>query len=213
MALNYLHNTPVDFYNILVCVDSKSVLMALKHWKGKMRNDIIFEIKFLIHCIISRGIGLDFCWVPSHCGLFWNERVDFLARRGALGNNNETVHSNLSLSSCEIISIIANSVHSNFFKTHFESLPCTRKIEILIYKLRLNAWNTKFSKDVTCICAKRISVHHLLFECPVLRNLYKSKEIDVCAKYTDVHKVLHDSQQYVASVAEIIYHSPVGKLL
>ena len=37
----------------------------------------------MINCIMNRGIGIDFCWVPSHCGLYWNETADRLAKQGA----------------------------------------------------------------------------------------------------------------------------------
>ena len=62
MALNYISTSSIAFYKILFCVDSKSVLTAMKDWQGKLRNDIIYEIKFLIHCIRSKGIEIDFCW-------------------------------------------------------------------------------------------------------------------------------------------------------
>ena len=61
MALNYLITTRLTFYKILFCVDSKSVLMALKCWEEKVRNDCIFEITFLIHYITSKGTGVDLC--------------------------------------------------------------------------------------------------------------------------------------------------------
>ena len=47
-----------------------------------MRRDIVFEIKyFFLHCIMPRGIGIEFCWVPSHCDLYWNEISDKLANK------------------------------------------------------------------------------------------------------------------------------------
>ena len=55
-----------------------------------MRGDILHEVKYLIHCIMYRGIGIEFCWVPSHCGLYWNEISDKLAKQGAMKNMCET---------------------------------------------------------------------------------------------------------------------------
>ena len=43
-----------------------------------MRRDIVYEVKYLIHCIMYKGIGIEFYWVPSHCGLYWNEISDKL---------------------------------------------------------------------------------------------------------------------------------------
>ena len=84
MALNYICNNQLATFNFLIRVDSKSVLYALKNWDSKMRGDILYEVKYLIHCIMYRGIGIEFCWVPSHCGLYWNEISDKLAKQGAM---------------------------------------------------------------------------------------------------------------------------------
>ena len=51
-----------------------------------MRRDIVYKVKYLIHCIISRGIGIEFCWVPTHCALYWNEISDKLVKLGAVKN-------------------------------------------------------------------------------------------------------------------------------
>ena len=140
MALNYLVTVSFDIYNIVFYVDSKSVLLALKHWNCKVRKDIIFEIKFLIHCFALKGIGVNFCWIPSHCGLFWNELADFSAKQGASERPSDTFNFSLSLSSHEIITILTNWVRSNFFTAHPEKFFCPRQIElVIIYKLRLNA--------------------------------------------------------------------------
>ena len=56
MALNY--NIQLAIFNILICVDSQSVLYALQNWDCKARRDIVYEVKYLIHCIIFRGIGV-----------------------------------------------------------------------------------------------------------------------------------------------------------
>ena len=213
MALNYISTSQFAFYKILVCVDSKSVLIAVKDWQGKLRNDIIYEIKFLIHCIQSKGIVLDFCWVPSHYGLYWNESVDSLAKQGASGRHSELTSCNLKLSASEINSILTNFVCSNFQKTPFKSLSSSRSNDAIIYKIRLNAWNTKYSKNITCTCSEPITIHHLVFDCPVLKDLYRNKGIDTTAKYGDIQNVVYGSQQQIASIAEVISRSPVGRLL
>ena len=57
------------------------------------------------------GIGIEFCWVPFHCGLYWNEISDKLVKQGAMKNMSETSYSNLLLSSHEIISILEKNVY------------------------------------------------------------------------------------------------------
>ena len=81
-----------------------------------MTGDILYEVKYLIHCIMYRGIGTEFCWVPSHCGLYWNEVSDKLAKQGAMKNMSETSYGNLLLSSHEIISILEKNVYKQIEK-------------------------------------------------------------------------------------------------
>ena len=62
-----------------------------------MRGDIFYEVKYLMHCIMYTGIGIEvfffFCWggVPSHCGLYWNEISDKLAKQGAMKNMSDII--------------------------------------------------------------------------------------------------------------------------
>ena len=60
MALNYICNLQLALYNFAICVDSKSVLCALKNCNCKMRGDIFYEVKYLIHCIMYKCLGLSF---------------------------------------------------------------------------------------------------------------------------------------------------------
>ena len=75
-----------------------------------MRGDIFHEVKYLIHCIMYKDIGIEFCWVPSHCGLYWNEISDKLAKQGAMKNMPEKSFNNLLLSSHEINSLLEKTV-------------------------------------------------------------------------------------------------------
>ena len=111
MALNYICNIQLAIFNFLIYVVSKSVLYALKNWDCKMRGDILYEVKYLIHCIMYKGIGIEFCLLLSHCGLYWNEISDKLAKQCAMKNMSETPYNNLLLSSYEIISILEKNVY------------------------------------------------------------------------------------------------------
>ena len=53
----------------------------------------------LIHNIIIRGTGLDFCWVSSHCNLKCNDVSDTLAKMGAYTVADINIIYNLRLSS------------------------------------------------------------------------------------------------------------------
>ena len=56
---------------------------------------------------MSRGIGIEFCWIPSHCDLYWNEMSDKLAKQGAVKNMSEISYNNLQLSYHEIATILS----------------------------------------------------------------------------------------------------------
>ena len=116
MALNYICNIQLAIYNFVIYVDSKSVLCALKNCNCKMRGDIFYEVKYLIHCIMYKGIGIEFCWVPSHCGLYWNEISDKLAKQCAMKNMSEISSNNLLFSSHEIISLLKKTVYKQIEK-------------------------------------------------------------------------------------------------
>ena len=75
-----------------------------------MRGDIFYEVKYLIHFIMCKGIGIEFCWVPSHCGLYWNEISDKLAKEVAMKNMSEIPSNNLLLASHEINSLLKKTI-------------------------------------------------------------------------------------------------------
>ena len=60
MALNFILDFSKDLLNVVFCIDSKSVLYALRNWKCKTRREMIFESRYLIHCLQARGIQIDF---------------------------------------------------------------------------------------------------------------------------------------------------------
>ena len=66
-------------------------------------------MKYLIHCIMYKGIGIEFLGVPSHCGLYWNEISDKLAKQDAMKNMSE-ISNNLLLSSHEMHSLPKKTV-------------------------------------------------------------------------------------------------------
>ena len=83
MALRYLADFPRVLFQIVFCVDSKSVLNSLKSSENKVRAELILEIKHTVNSLILRGTDVSFCWVPSHCGISTNDWVDRAAKKGA----------------------------------------------------------------------------------------------------------------------------------
>jgi len=141
-----------------------------------MRGDILYEVKYLIHCIMYRGIGTGFflCTVSLRSLLEWNIRK--LAKQGAMKNMSETWYSNLLLSSHEIISILEKNMYKQIERSKFAIPSCSRYLTRVIYKLRLNTWNTKYSENVTCVCKNILSVKHILLECPITTELFQKKK-------------------------------------
>jgi ribonuclease HI/exonuclease III len=210
MALLYIQESYLNISNILLCVDSKSVLLALQNWDCKIRRDLIFEIKALIHFIQSHGVGINFCWIPSHCGILGNEVADALAKQGAQNSISTNVKIMLKKSHHELITILINKMISTFFQIKHEIINCPRKISKLIYKFRLNSWCTKFSENVYCCCYNKLSIQHILFDCPFLNRVFLAEGVSI-DRQESLYNVVHSSS--FVSVARLVLSSPVGKLL
>jgi ribonuclease HI len=210
MALTHIIFSPMAIYNILVCVDSKAALYALQNGNNKIRPDFIAEIRHLIHSIISSGIGVTFCWVPSHCGIIGNEICDRLAKAGALNCFNSIAVPNLILSSREIISMFDQFGKQNVKSNNclFKDVP--RPILKIVLKLRLNAWKTKYVKDVNCVCGNALSINHLLIpDCMFLSDLYKVHNIELSTK--DILIILQSP--LIFDIAKVLICSVLNNLL
>ena len=82
-------------------------------------RDVVYEVRCLMHCILSRGTGIGCCWVPSHCGLHWNEISDTLTKQGAIKkflNGSEISQNNRHLLLHEISSRSEKTVHKELEK-------------------------------------------------------------------------------------------------
>ena len=55
---------------------------------------------------------------------------------------------------------------------------CSRYLARVIYKIRLNSWNTKYSQNVTCVCKNILSVKHILLEYPITIDLFEKNGYD-----------------------------------
>ena len=102
-----------------------------------MRGDIFYEVKYLIYCIMYKGIRIEFCWVPSHCGLYWNEISDKLAKEGAVKNMSEISSNNLLLSSHEINSLLKKTVYNQTEKSKSAIPSCSRYLARVIYYIQV----------------------------------------------------------------------------
>jgi len=53
-------------------------------------------------------------------------------------------------------------------QTHL-SIATTRRVNALYFRLKLNAFITKFCKNVRCLCGEHISNTHIIFECSIVK--------------------------------------------
>ena len=103
-------------------------------------------------------------------------------------------------------------LYINNLKKSQSAIPfCSRYLARVIYKLRLNSWNTKYSHNVTCLCKNILPVKHILLECPITTELFQKNGHDLSA-YNNVRDILYNTD-VITNIVKLIVHSPVGKLV
>lgn len=219
MALTYILDHPFCIFRISLCVDSKSALYALKSSDCKKNSKLVLDIKNIVHFLSLRGITVAFCWIPSHIGLHANEWADRAAKKGA-SNENGSIKMHIPLSiqesyrllehtsmskfqdsipnnKCIFEVIHQSNIHSNAFRE--------RQLKALFFRIRLNAFITKFSKNVKCLCGEGISNTHV-FECQNLKPYLPAFPENSIEQVLDNVKLMFD-------IAKGLLHSPIGHLL
>ena len=78
LALNYYQPMGPVHHDVVVYSDSMSCLQAIEGEDTK--NPFICRIMNLLWSLSDKGTRVRSCWVPSHCGIDGNERVDQLAK-------------------------------------------------------------------------------------------------------------------------------------
>ena len=189
MALEYILTLPMAILSIVMLVDSKSVLQSLDSFNANSRPDFLYEIYYLLYCISLKGTIVDFCWIPSHCGIKGNEMADRAARRGAK-RSDRFLDLNITKSTDEYYKILEKTAWESF-NTNCEGkgfqkkrFPLTyvkgkllnahmhyfRRVTSLIFRIKTNSLKTKFSKNAYCICGKHISLFHVLYNCQDIKK-------------------------------------------
>ena len=78
LALGYYQHMGSVHHDVVVYSDSMSCLQAIEG--EDTENPFICHIMNLLWSLSDKGTHVRFCWVPSHCGIDGNERVDQLAK-------------------------------------------------------------------------------------------------------------------------------------
>ena len=217
MALNYLVDLPITILQVVLCVDSQSVISAIKSSQPSVRPELILEIQHLAHFLTLRGTNIHVCWVPSHCGIFGNEWVDRKAKQGAK-NSKYAIHINIPISIQENYTLLEKTIwkqwtqntnQSNCKPIVLSNLNCSRKISSLIFRLKLNALKTKFVKNIRCICGTTISVSHILLNCQQIRSLLPISFTTKRLSEDNLHHELADLKTMIG-IAESLLKCPIS---
>ena len=94
----------------------------------------------------------------------------------------------------------------NFKKSKSAIPSCSIYLARVIYKLRLNSGNTKYSQNVTCVCKNILSVKHILLVQLFQKNGY---DFNAC---NNVRDILYNND-VINFIVILIVFSPVGKLV
>ena len=231
LALEYILTLPKVIFKIAMLVDSKSVLQSLDYVKTNTRPDLVYEIFYLLYCLSVKGTVVDFCWVPSHCGIKGNEMADRAARRGAKRSEQslDFIISKSTNDYYRLLEIAAwercntNTNGKKLLKKRFSfalvkgkllnsNMHYFRRVTSLSFRVRTNSLKIKFSKDVNCICGQRISLSHILYNCQDVRKLLPLSFTSKVLAEENLQDILSDSE-VIIDVVEVLLHSPIANLL
>ena len=240
MALKHIDDLSITACKLLLCVDSKSALQVIENENAKIRIEMILEIKHVIHRLSCKGINVTFFWVPSHCGIYGNELVDAAAKQAGRNiegsiklNINLDLHEycnhfvNLTKEKVDNMLRTSDSQYSEHCARDYGLLnpklilkhlcdghTISRQLSSLMFKIRLNAFKTKFSKDIKCICGHQVSIKHLLLQCPNIKTEVKKMVGEILNSQSPltVPKIVNDFY-LLKCFSEVLHLSPVGILL
>lgn len=228
-ALKYIYENNTNSNNILFCIDSKSTLICLQNYNNKYRTQMIQQIQHLIHLILTNKINLTFLWIPSHCNIPSNDKVDNLAKKGAQNISN-AIYTPLKFDLHELYFHINTTTNKEIINLHNLSASTYSKLCVsnpnsinpskiwksssnhrsftlysLISKLRLNSLKTKYTKSIKCICGLQLTIDHILLNCPKLQiqNLHKQNSLDA----------IFNSPSILLTLANYLLSSPISIFL
>ena len=228
-ALKYIDEHNIDNKNVLLCVDSKAAISSINNSNNKYRVQMIQEIQYLIHQIIYKNYSLTFIWMPSHCNILGNEKVDKLAKKGAQNHAN-SIFISYKHDFHEYSYLINNSIKNEVKSYHNHSTSAYSQICVInpdsinptdiwkhrsnhksyssnsiISRLRLNALKTKYVHSIKCNCGSPLTVEHLLLNCPKLK-------LNIIFNYSSLQTVLN-SPPILTNISKYLLNNPISNLL
>ena len=185
-ALNYYQYMGPVHHDVVVYSDSMSCLQAIEG--EDTENPFICHIMNLLWSLSDKDTHVRFCWIPRHCGIVGNERVDQLAKETLDHNINPLANVHHADLKPLVNSYIQQLVQTKWdVAVHGRDLyllkpilgppkkfqHLTRAEEVVITRLRIG--HTKATKargpQTTCHhCGQTLTIDHMLLECAVLRE-------------------------------------------
>lgn len=217
MALNDIKGRSPNKY--LICTDSWSAVSSLKIMDDK-DNPILTEIINTVFSL-NNQFSIYFIWIPGHCGIPGNERVDEEAKKATL-RGDPSVLTNIPLPDAKNhykkaiieeweniwINTPSNKLRKikQFTKKMNTSSQQLRRNEIVLARLRIGHTNLTHShirkkeNPTNCDeCNILLSIEHILLTCPKYRKVRNDLNLP-----NSLEEILKDDEQSVAKVLKFL---------
>lgn len=179
---------------VIIFSDSLSALQALSRFpfRSQRQSPLIFKIRDLLFRCQSRDCTIIIAWIPSHVGIFGNERADQLANEainvGDIFPYNNYCNDLISLSEVDLTASwnqmwsdsTSKGKHYRMIQQDIPRKPWFSKIKLnktvtsVICRMRLGHVSTpaqlhKFNivPDPLCSCGEYGDLDHIIFACPL----------------------------------------------
>jgi ribonuclease HI len=181
-AIKHLSSSPGG--NYLILSDSLSLLQKLKSPAFSHPSDYIcLQIRDLLKNYTETGDEVAIAWIPSHCGIPGNEKVDALARRAASSTHGSTI---IDLFPTNDVLISLREVMLQRWQAEWSDPGATkgRRLYEIYPRVTYKPWFHKFRCDklvVSTLCRMRIGhccTGSHLFRIGVLQSPYCDCELD-----------------------------------
>jgi hypothetical protein len=81
-ALEHLKQQRLEEKQVYIFIDSQAAIKRLQLKSLTGGQELVFKITQSCSYLASKGISINFYWVPSHLGIYGNEIADKLAKKG-----------------------------------------------------------------------------------------------------------------------------------
>ncbi|KAI3093180.1 hypothetical protein CBS147333_10127 [Penicillium roqueforti] len=215
VALRHWRTSHTRVRSATILSDSKSALQAVQNPGNKSGQQIIHAILQAARNTKTHGTSIRLQWTPGHCEVPGNDAADLLAKEAAVPGkthpfcfllSRERAHIRQGIhaqwkkewnesSTGAYLRQIDDTLPAKYTRRLYGSLPRNRAY--LLTQLRTgHCWLSTYAKtfrfrdDDLCVCGERESVHHVLLDCPRLRELRRELRIKVGDAFNSISTLL-----------------------